>query len=74
MIQWASKKSLTASVADVPDNWLVRFAAAQPNDIRKFGSARNSTLLYRSEAVLAAIEDGRYFRTEAAAAAVGGEA
>lgn len=59
---WASKKSIRAEIADVPEGWLDRFAAEQPADIRKFGDSRNATLDYRVSAVLAAIEDGRYFR------------
>ena len=64
MIEWVSKKGCCDKVAEVPDNWLVRFAANQPNDIRKFGDARNSTLLFRTSAVLAAVEAGMYFATE----------
>jgi hypothetical protein len=74
MIEWVSKKGCREKVAEVPDNWLVRFAANQPNDIRKFGDARNSTLLFRTAAVLAAVEDGKYFQSsveEAARKAVG---
>lgn len=64
MIEWVSKKGCRDKVAEVPENWLVRFAAAQPQDTRKFGNASNSTFLYRTTAVLAAIESGLYFRTE----------
>ena len=63
MIEWVSKKGCREKVAEVPDNWLVRFAANQPNDIRKFGDARNSTLLFRTSAVLAAVEAGKYFQS-----------
>lgn len=59
---WATKKSIRESIADVPEGWLDRFAAEQPDDIRKFGDARNSTLNYRVSAVLEAIEAGKYFR------------
>ena len=34
---WASKKSIRAEIADVPEGWLDRFAVEQPGDIRKFG-------------------------------------
>lgn len=59
---WASKKSIRAEIADVPEGWLDRFAAEQPEDIRKFGDAKNATLDYRTSAVLEAIEQGKYFR------------
>lgn len=59
---WASKKSIRAEIADVPEGWLDRFAAEQPEDIRKFGDSKNSTLNYRISAILEAIEEGRYFR------------
>lgn len=63
MIEWVSKKGCREKVAEVPENWLIKFAANQPNDIRKFGDARNSTLLFRTSAVLAAVEAGMYFAT-----------
>ena len=59
---WASRRSIRAEIADVPEGWLDRFAVAQPDDIRKFGDARNSTMVFRSAAVVAAIEEGLYFR------------
>lgn len=59
---WASRRSIRAEIADVPEGWLDRFALAQPDDIRKFGDARNSTMVFRSAAVVAAIEEGLYFR------------
>jgi hypothetical protein len=59
---WATKKSIRSEVADVPEGWLDQFAVSQPDDIRKFGDARNSTLNYRVTAVLEAIEAGKYFR------------
>lgn len=59
---WASKKSIREEVADVPGNWLDEFAANRPNDIRKFGDAQNSTLLYRVAAVVKAVEAGMFFR------------
>lgn len=55
---WASMRAIRARVADVPERWLVRFAASHPFDIRKFAAARNGTLLYRVAAVLEAIETG----------------
>ena len=65
---WASKVALMSEVADVPENWLAEFAANQPGDIRKFATARNGRLLYRTAAVLQAIDEGRYFRTRGGAA------
>lgn len=62
---WATEKALKERVADVPGNWLERFMAARPNDIRKFGTARNSRLMYRVSAVLDAIEAGEFFREAA---------
>lgn len=58
---WASRRSIRESIADVPENWLDRFAIAQPEDLRKFGTARNATLLYRTAAILEAVEQGLYF-------------
>ena len=59
---WATEKALKERVADVPGNWLERFMCARPNDIRKFGTAKNSRLMFRVSAVLDAIEAGEYFR------------
>lgn len=68
---WASRRSIRAEIADVPEGWLDRFAVNQPDDVRKFGDARNSTLVFRSAAVVAAIEEGRYFRAFSGAAQQG---
>ena len=54
-------KDIKAEIAAVPDNWLDRFAAAEPENIRKVASARNGKLLYRVSAVLDAIEQRKYF-------------
>lgn len=62
MIAWESAKQIQEQVAGVPDNWLHRFAAARPNDIRKLGEHSNSTLLFRSSAVLEAVESGELKR------------
>ena len=62
MIVWADKDILRREVAAAPENWLVRFAHAQPNDVRKLTEAANGKLLYRSAAVLDAIEQGKYIR------------
>lgn len=59
---WASKSSIIGEIADVPDNWLDKFAAAEPQNIRKFTAARNSRLVYRVAAILAAIEARKYFQ------------
>lgn len=59
---WASKSAIMSEVADVPENWLAEFAAAQPDDVRKFAAAQNGRLLYRTAAVLQAIDERRYFR------------
>lgn len=61
MIAWGREKDIQAAVANVPHNWLVKFAAKNPAHIRKFGEARNATLLYRSAAVLEAVENGVVF-------------
>lgn len=55
---WASKKSIRAEIADVPEGWLDRFAVEQPGDIRKFGDSRNATLDYRVSAVLGRLSSG----------------
>ena len=67
MIAWGKKSDIRQQVANVPENWLDTFAVKQPNDIRKFGSAQNSTLLYRSAAILEAVEQQLYFRNDDAA-------
>ena len=61
---WASKNSIRAEIADVPEGWLDRFAVEQPGDIRKFAATRNGSMLYRVEAVLAAIENGEAMPNE----------
>lgn len=55
---WASKDAIREEVADVPENWLRGFAVRHPLDCRKFASTRNGSMLYRVDAVLAAIEAG----------------
>lgn len=62
MIVWARKDDVQTMVANVPDKWLLHFAAANPQHVRKFGDSRNSTLLYRSAAVLDAVEQGVIFK------------
>lgn len=58
MIVWGRAVDIQREVAHVPENWLRTFMVRHPADVRKFGSSRNSTLLYRSDAVLAAVEAG----------------
>lgn len=58
MIAWGRAEDIQREVAHVPENWLRTFVLRHPADIRKFGTSRNSTLLFRSEAVLAAVEAG----------------
>lgn len=62
MIVWADKAALYREVAAAPENWLVRFAHEQPNDVRKLTEAPNGKLLYRSAAILDAIEQSKYIR------------
>ena len=59
---WATERSFRSDIADAPEKWFDLFAVNQPDDIRKFGDATNSTLVYRVSAVLEAIEERRYFR------------
>lgn len=61
---WASKDAIMSEVADVPENWLRAFAIRHPNDCRKFAATRNGSMLYRVEAVLAAIENGEAMPNE----------
>lgn len=61
MIAWGRMRDIQEQVANVPDKWLVAFAAVHGSDVRKFGPSRNSTLLYRSAAVLAAVEAGEIY-------------
>lgn len=70
---WASKRSVREGIADVPECWLDRFAVAQPGDVRKFGSARNATLVYRTSAILDAVEAGLYFEAAPVGAAIKAE-
>ena len=62
---WLSSKELKY-IAAVPDNWLLRFAATHPGDIRKLGESSNSKLLYRVSAVLEAIEGNECVRPRCA--------
>ena len=39
---WASATTIRNEIADVPEGWLIRFAVKHPDEIRKFGDARNS--------------------------------
>ena len=59
---WATRDSILDDVADLPRNWLAEFAARQPNDVRKFADKKSGMLVYRVQAVLEAVESGRYFR------------
>lgn len=61
---WASKDAIMSEVADVPENWLRAFAIRHPKDCRKFAASRNGSMLYRVEAVLAAIEIGEAMPNE----------
>lgn len=61
---WASKDAIMSEVADVPENWLRAFAIRHPKDCRKFAATRNGSMLYRVEAVLAAIENGEAMPNE----------
>lgn len=63
---WATEKTIRREIAEAPEKWFDEFAAKQPDDIRKFGTATNSTMTYRVPAVLQAIEEGRYFRKKTA--------
>lgn len=58
MIVWGRADDIQREVAHVPENWLRTFAVRHPADIRKFGNSRNSTLLFRSAAIIAAVEAG----------------
>lgn len=58
MMAWARAADVREKIANVPLQWLYGFANAHPADVRKFGVYRNGTLLYRVDAVLAAIEQG----------------
>lgn len=62
--EWASKDAIMSEVADVPENWLRGFAVRHPRDCRKFAATRNGSMLYRVEAVLAAIESGEAMPNE----------
>lgn len=68
MIIWGRADDIQREVAHVPDNWLVTFRVRHPADVRKFGNSRNSTTLYRSQAILDAVENGE------TSIAAGGEA
>lgn len=58
MIAWGRRDDIQREVANVPDGWLTMFGIRHPSDIRKLGTSRNSTLLFRTEAILAAVEAG----------------
>lgn len=56
--EWASRDAILSEIADVPENWLRAFAVRHPMDCRKFAATRNGSMMYRVDAVLAAIEAG----------------
>lgn len=58
MIAWGKIKTIQREVAEMPDNWLYRFAAAHPTAVRKVARANNSPLLFSSAAVLRAVDEG----------------
>ncbi len=62
MIIWGRKEDIRREVANVPDNWLIRFKAARPNDWRKMGEGDGSVCLYRASAILDAVESGELKR------------
>ena len=62
--EWASRDSLLAEVADVPDGWLRGFAMRHRKDCRKFATARGGKMLYRVSAVLQALESGEAMPNE----------
>jgi hypothetical protein len=62
MIVWGRAEDIQREVANVPMNWLYRFAAKRPRDTRKLGEAQGSTLLFRSAGILEAIENGECVR------------
>ena len=66
MIVWGRIDDIQEQVAHVPENWLRTFMVRHPADVRKFGTSRNSTLLFRSAAVLAAVEAGELSEIESA--------
>ena len=74
MIAWGRVEDIKREVANVPENWLRTFMVKHPADIRKFGTSRNSTLLFRSDAVLAAVEAGELSELEEAQKKTGTEA
>jgi len=64
MIAWGRAEDIQREVAHVPENWLRMFMLRHPGDVRKFGNSRNSTLLFRTDAVLAAVEAGETSEVE----------
>ena len=64
MIVWGRAEDIQSDVAHGPENWLRTFSVRHPGDIRKFGNSRNSTLLFRSSAILAAVEAGETSEAE----------
>ena len=64
MIAWGRMDDIQRDVAHVPENWLRTFSVRHPDDVRKFGTSRNSTLLFRSSAILAAVEAGETSEVE----------
>ena len=62
MIVWGRAKDIQREVANVPMNWLYRFAVGRPKDIRKLGEGQGSTLLVRASADLESVESGEFKR------------
>ncbi len=55
-LMWGTARTIATYIAEVPERWLIGFAAAHPGSTRKFARARNGRMLFFVPDVLAAIE------------------
>ena len=61
MIAWGRMPDIQREVAHVPQKWLAGFAIAHPGDVRKLGRGDNAAVLFRTAAILAAVEAGEFY-------------
>lgn len=61
---WARKRSIRAHIAEVPDNWFLRFMVGEKygKGWRKMAEGDGGVVLYHAPTVLSAIETEKYKR------------
>lgn len=61
---WARKSAIRAHIAEVPDNWFLRFMAGEKygRGWRKMAEGDGGAVLFHAPTVLAAVETEKYKR------------